>query len=236
MSSFYTNYYNNYWKHRVENDKIYKKLPTRTLKAVEIIGDHKNLAVLDIGTGEGSMGKVLGKNHQIDGIEVSKTAASLAKKYYKHIWIGDVTDPALQENVSKKYDVITCMEVIEHLIDPYALLEFIYTHLKPGGRIILSTPNIAWWKYRLDLLKGVFIDEIPCYGNLDHLHFFTVNSMTQTLLDTGFTEVTSNHAYTLPWKLSKLPVFVQNKIGETRPNLFAYQMVLTATKPVKKKS
>ena len=54
------------------------------------------------------------------------------------------------------FDVVTCLEVIEHLHNPDNLIKEIYRVLKPGGVLILSTPNLASLTNRLLLLLGYF--------------------------------------------------------------------------------
>jgi SAM-dependent methyltransferase len=54
-----------------------------------------------------------------------------------------------------RYDLIVCMEVLEHLYTPpSAVLEFLSAMLKPAGLIFITTPNAAWLKNRIKLLYG----------------------------------------------------------------------------------
>jgi 2-polyprenyl-3-methyl-5-hydroxy-6-metoxy-1,4-benzoquinol methylase len=54
----------------------------------------------------------------------------------------------------ESFDIIYCGEIIEHLFNPDRLLEEIRRTLKPGGRCIITTPNLAGWSNRLALLLG----------------------------------------------------------------------------------
>jgi SAM-dependent methyltransferase len=65
----------------------------------------------------------------------------------------DAAAPAL--DAGTRYDLIVFMEVIEHLrIPPAQVLRFLAAQLAPGGVIVLTTPNAAWLKNRLKLLRG----------------------------------------------------------------------------------
>ena len=71
------------------------------------------------------------------------------------------------------FDVVLCGDVIEHLRDPVAALARLRPLLRPGGRLVLSTPNVANWAIRLSLLAGRW--RYTDRGILDrsHTHLFT---------------------------------------------------------------
>jgi SAM-dependent methyltransferase len=54
-----------------------------------------------------------------------------------------------------EFDVVFCGEVVEHVFSPDAMLSDVWAVLRPGGVLILSTPNLAYWVNRLLLLVGI---------------------------------------------------------------------------------
>lgn len=63
--------------------------------------------------------------------------------------------PASPPGTRESYDLISFMEVVEHLIHPPdVVLAYLAQMLRPGGRILLTTPNAAWIRNRLALLAG----------------------------------------------------------------------------------
>jgi len=95
-------------------------------------------------------------------------------------------------------------DVIEHFIDPIGALKEIRRTLKPGGRLIVLTPNIAKWTRRLKLLTGYFPstaslqEGLLCYDKKTptdlhdegHLHYFTFRSLSRLALErAGFSRV-----------------------------------------------
>jgi 2-polyprenyl-3-methyl-5-hydroxy-6-metoxy-1,4-benzoquinol methylase len=91
-----------------------------------------------------------------------------------------------QEEISapKEYfDVILCPDVLEHLIDPWAAVDKIATHLKKGGLFIVSIPNLREWKTLSNVVfKGEFNYQ-PEGGIMDrtHLRFFCKKNGWQML-------------------------------------------------------
>jgi len=95
--------------------------------------------LLDVGC---STGKFLSAaqriGYKVYGVEVAGNAAQIARSITNGIvWQGTIDDIA----DSYAFDTITAWEVLEHLADPIAFLEQIYTRLKPGGVVGLSVPN-----------------------------------------------------------------------------------------------
>jgi len=84
------------------------------------------------------------------------------------------------------YGTVIGLEIIEHLYNPDLFLENCFKILENGGLLILSTPNVLYWKIRLALLFGSdrFFDT---HG--EHLYFFSPRSLTDLLEKHGFRDV-----------------------------------------------
>jgi 2-polyprenyl-6-hydroxyphenyl methylase/3-demethylubiquinone-9 3-methyltransferase len=104
------------------------------------------LEILDVGCGGGLLcealfdfkGKISGIDAAGPGIEIAKEHAKLNNR---EIFYRDITDEELVADESEKYDVVTCLEVIEHVPDPQSLVSACSKLLKPGGSLFLSTIN-----------------------------------------------------------------------------------------------
>lgn len=89
------------------------------------------------------------------------------------------------------YDVLLFLAVIEHLHEsPRNLLASMYANLRPGGRLVVTTPNHAWLRTRLRLLFGRSANhplaewwQTPFFG---HVREFTIDELTQMLRWSGF--------------------------------------------------
>lgn len=91
--------------------------------------------------------------------------------------------PAIED---ESLDLILCLDVLEHLIDPWETVNKLSKLLKPGGQWIVSIPNIRNYRILMDLVfKGRF--EYQEAGILDrtHLRFFSRESLIQLIETTG---------------------------------------------------
>lgn len=120
----------------------------------------KRVRALDIGCRDGYFSELLKrKGYQVDSVDVEPK--------YKHAKVLDANKRMPWP--SKTFDLIWCSEVIEHLYNPrYTLSEF-RRILKPGGRLIITTPNSGCWIY-----GGLKMVGIPPHKaqNPDHKQFF----------------------------------------------------------------
>ena len=65
------------------------------------------------------------------------------------------------QELEGQFDLITCMEVIEHVADPAAFVQALAKRLRRGGLLILSTPNATGWSKLLMITLGEGLGRIP---------------------------------------------------------------------------
>jgi SAM-dependent methyltransferase len=87
-----------------------------------------------------------------------------------------------------KFDFMTMMAVIEHLENPARVLQEIYKALKPGGKIIITTPSRRA-KYVLEFLAFFHIIN----SVKDHKHYFSIKELEELLSDIGFKNIEYNY-------------------------------------------
>ena len=86
--------------------------------------------------------------------------------------------------VPESFDVIICGDVLEHLRDPWGVLAYLKRFLKPGGRFVISLPNIRYWRALGRIILGDF--RYAPLGVLDrtHLRFFCRKNMLDLIRST----------------------------------------------------
>ena len=135
--------------------------------------------ILDVGCGAGLFGKsIKARQHaEVWGIEYNPTAAEQAQANLDKVLLDDVYEviPALPDNY---FDCIVFNDVLEHLTDPYMVLQLVKKNLTDNGVVACSIPNVRHYQ---TLFKLVFRKEwkYEDAGVLDktHLRFFTKKSM-----------------------------------------------------------
>jgi 2-polyprenyl-3-methyl-5-hydroxy-6-metoxy-1,4-benzoquinol methylase len=130
--------------------------------------------ILDIGCANGRLGQKLhdlNKASELIGVEIFPQAADEAAKYYDKVYCGDIESLTLP--YKEYFDFVICGDILEHLRNPWTILDRIRGWLKPNGILISSIPNIRFWRIIKDLMFFGKWDYVEA-GILDntHLRFF----------------------------------------------------------------
>ncbi len=148
-------------------------------------GPHK---VLDVGCGEGKTGaalKACGRAQEVIGIEKNPTVAAVAKNELDQVICCDVEMTGLP--VPKgHFDYIVLGDILEHLVDPWAVVVRLARCLKQRGHVVASVPNVRYWRVVLPLvLTGEW--KYRSQGVLDntHLRFFTKKGIQRLFHGSG---------------------------------------------------
>lgn len=140
--------------------------------------------VLEIGCARGATGKYLQERLgvRVTGVELNPVVAAEAAQVLHRVICGDF----LRTDIDDKYDVVVASELFEHLLDPFAFFVKCRSLLRPGGRIVLSVPNVGHYSVVQDLLAGRW-DYLPigllCWT---HVRFFTAATLRDWLEAAGF--------------------------------------------------
>jgi 2-polyprenyl-3-methyl-5-hydroxy-6-metoxy-1,4-benzoquinol methylase len=138
--------------------------------------------LLDVGCGSGGLlMRMQKKGWSVTGIDVDSAAIERARRTYGvEAHVGVPADLVAQD---RTFDVITADHVIEHVVDPVQFLTDCRRLLRPGGRVLLKTPNARSLGLRL---YG------PAWRGLEpprHLHIFTSPALRHCAANAGFTRV-----------------------------------------------
>ncbi|MFZ4648191.1 MAG: class I SAM-dependent methyltransferase [Patescibacteria group bacterium] len=144
--------------------------------------------ILDVGCGEGLFVASLNKKSDFEswGVEINKEVAEIAKNNINKVLVGDVFE--LLDSIPNNYfDCIVFNDVLEHMENPYRVLEKIKTKLSPSGVVVCSIPNVRHVRVLRDLLfKKQWKYEESGILDKTHLRFFTKKSMVDMFEDLDY--------------------------------------------------
>jgi methionine biosynthesis protein MetW len=188
-------YYEEYWS---ENGYRPLGAPTPCLRRLVETHIPAGARVLDLGCGDGgTAGRVLlERGCAYTGVDISENAVRHARE--RGLDARLVDDAASLPFEADSFDAVLAIEVLEHLFLPYLAVVEARRVLTPRGVLVLSVPNVAYWRRRLDLaLLGrwnPFGDDLSVEQPWrdPHIRFFNPASMRRLLRLAGFQQVRVN--------------------------------------------
>ena len=141
---------------------------------------------LDVGCGAGLLCEPLARmGAAVTGVDAAPENIVSAKAHAAQSGLNiDYRAGELAEMGLGQFDVVTSMEVIEHVTDPAAFIAALTAHLKPDGVLILSTPNRTTASRVLLVEAAERLGQVP-RGTHDWHRFLTPNELTALLADAG---------------------------------------------------
>jgi len=172
---------NTWWDLEGEFGALHKINPLR----LEFILKHhpiENQKIVDIGCGGGILSESLAINGaDVTGIDLAKEVLTVAKLHgldsgvkvnYQLI----AAEQFAEEN-AEQFDVVTCMEMLEHVPDPAAIIQAAAKCVKPGGWVFFSTLNRNYKSYLLAIFAAEQVLNLVPKGTHTHEKFITPAEM-----------------------------------------------------------
>lgn len=236
-------FYDRYWRWIVDSGYYRNAPPPRLHVALGMLRelapqtDSGERLWVDAGCADGKLGRLVreaGIPFTSTGVDISETALEMAREHYDGVARWDATAGPLTEVVEPgSVAAITCLDVLEHLFDPGQAVAEFHEALRPGGLLVVATPNFVHYASRLTVLRGRFpSEEQHIFHEADHLHYFTGSSFTELVESAGFDVLAvEGTVFRLPRGLDRIDRRLGGRIGKARPTLFARQLVLAARRP-----
>jgi len=142
-------------------------------------------SALDVGCGAGLLAEPLARlGAAVTGLDATPEVIAVARDHAAAMGldidyrVGDVQD------LEGQFDLITCMEVVEHVANPAAFVNALARRLAPGGLLVMSTPNATGWSKLMMITIGEGLGRIP-RGTHDFERFLSPERLKVLLADAG---------------------------------------------------
>jgi SAM-dependent methyltransferase len=208
----------------------------RVFQVSRLVGNGKR--VLDIGISRGDFAFALIKRgNEVIGLDISAKAIEICKsRGIKAYEVNIETDPLPDIG---DFDAVLMLEILEHLIDPLTTLRKVRRVIRPSGLLLISTPNAAHVKWRLQLLRGCMpdfgenrrISVEPRPYNLLHKTPLAIPDLYKLLQMAGFKVVhlePEDYGVSNAWDRPGLRM-LRNWLRCSWPSMFAGAVVVKAT-------
>jgi SAM-dependent methyltransferase len=179
-------YYDRFWSG--EQERRYQPEPKLWSLIFEHVGPHTRCLDVGCGSGNSYAPELAARSASYAGVDVSANAVAAARAAGLDAQV--IADAAELPFDDDSFDLVLCIEVFEHLFSPDRAAAEIFRVLRPGGQLVASVPNAAYWRLRANLLVGVW-DELSLERPWrdPHIRFFTVPTLERMLRCAGFGRV-----------------------------------------------
>lgn len=164
-----------WWDEQGEFKPLHEMNPLR-LNFINTGSPLDSKVVCDVGCGGGILSESMAKcGAAVTGLDMGKAPLSVARLHAMEseleIDYQQITAEEFAEKNSGKYDVITCMEMLEHVPDPASVINACYSLVKPGGSVYFSTINRNPKSYLLAIIGAEYLMKMLPRGTHDYARF-----------------------------------------------------------------
>jgi 2-polyprenyl-6-hydroxyphenyl methylase/3-demethylubiquinone-9 3-methyltransferase len=182
-----------WWDLNGEFKSLHEIHPVRMEYVFLVIKQHfksaKNLQVIDVGSGGGLVAEAMKKaGHKVTGLDANSHNVRAATEHAKRSGLKiDYKNITVEEHIKsgKKYDVVLCLEVIEHVANPEIFVRNVSCLLEKGGVLIFSTINRTKKAYLLAILMAEYILRWVPQQTHDYSKFIKPSEFVRMLEGTG---------------------------------------------------
>ncbi|MDO5058668.1 MAG: bifunctional 2-polyprenyl-6-hydroxyphenol methylase/3-demethylubiquinol 3-O-methyltransferase UbiG [Neisseria sp.] len=187
----------NWWDKNSEFKPLHDINPLR-LNYIDRLGRLKNKAVLDVGCGGGILSESMAKRgaESVLGIDMAEKSLKIAKLHaldngVENVRYRCVPVEELAAEMPHSFDIVTCMEMMEHVPDPAAIVAACAKLVKPDGMVFFSTINRNRKSYLHAILGAEYLLKLVPKGTHDWQKFITPSELARMCRQAGLDVVDS---------------------------------------------
>ena len=178
-----------WWDPNSEFKPLHQINPLR-LNFIESIISLNNKDILDVGCGGGILSEGLSKaGARVVGIDMADKALNVAKLHLHESQLDIMYEKSSAEDFSAKhagqFDVVTCMEMLEHVPDPIRVVRACAELVKPGGWTIFSTISKTPKAFLFAIVGAEHILKLLPKGTHEYRKFIRPSALSQMIRESG---------------------------------------------------
>jgi 2-polyprenyl-3-methyl-5-hydroxy-6-metoxy-1,4-benzoquinol methylase len=188
--------------------------------------------ILDIGCSTGALGASIKARQpaRVVGVDVVPEYVLEAREKIDRAECMDAQTFVEQHLGDERFDCIVCADVLEHLIDPWTVLQAATEHLERGGAIVVSVPNVLWFQNALRLLRERrWPREDQNIFDRTHLRWFSLSDAHELVTSAGAEVVHTDYRFwdSRPWLVPVLRLMTRTRFA----TFTAAQHIVVGRKP-----
>lgn len=162
----------------------------------------KGTRVLDVGCGNGYLANWFHEQGcEVVGVDTSAKGVTYARKAFPgpRFEVAPVSERLGESLGEEPFDIVVSTEVVEHLYSPWVWSRGAFNALRPGGKLIASTPYHGYLKNLLISLTGRWDRHMNALRDGGHIKMWSRASISRLLVETGFENIRIRGAGRLPY-------------------------------------
>ena len=190
-----------WWDTKSEFKPLHEINPLR-LEWIDQLAGVTGKRILDIGCGGGILAEgMASRGAQVTGIDLSRKALDVARLHLlesgHQVDYREISAENLAQELPESFDIVTCMEMLEHVPNPASVIESCARLTKPGGHIFFSTLNRNPKSYLFAIIGAEYVLRVLPKGTHDFTKFILPSELARWVSSAGlfahkFTGLTYN--------------------------------------------
>ncbi len=183
-----------WWDPNSEFRPLHDINPLRFEYILEKCGPLRHKKIIDIGCGGGILTESLARTGaDVTGIDMGEAPLQVARLHQHESGLNINYEKISAEQMAKdqpeQFDLVTCLEMLEHVPEPASVVQACYDLLKPGGSVVFSTLNRNAKSYLLAILGAEYVLNMLPKGTHDYARFIKPSELLNHCRKAGFAPV-----------------------------------------------
>ena len=181
-----------WWDPESEFRPLHQINPLR-LEWIDTLAALRGKKVLDVGCGGGILAEAMARRSEhVTGIDLAARPLGVARLHaleagVQNLKYREIATEALAEEAPASFDVVTCMEMLEHVPDPSAVVRACSTLVKPGGWVFFSTLNRNPKSFLFAIVGAEYVLGLLPKGTHEYARFIRPSELARWARESGLT-------------------------------------------------